>query len=139
MKNGSGGGYTLIELLIAMLMFAILAATAFPSLASMLAYRRASEGAQIMAMSLKQARARAIETSSVAAVTVSGRNVTTAVANGVRMPSTVQLPERVSVGGTNTFSFGPNGMALVAGSAAVASDSASKTVEVSQLGQVLVY
>lgn len=134
-------GFTLVELMIAVAIVAILSVMAIGSMSHMMANNKVSQTTQTIAQSLRVARSRAMELSSDVTVMIDSASVLSQVQNGAAGATRTTLPLGVAVSGTGKFVFNSYGMASTAGTVNIASASSQKvtprTVAVSPLGQVI--
>lgn len=134
-------GFTLVELMIAVVIVAITSALAIGSLSHMMADNKVAQTTQTIAQSLRVARARAMELSSDVTVLIDNTSALTQVQNGATGAIWTTFSSGVSVSGTTKFVFNSYGMASTAGTITIASATSQKitprTVVISPLGQVI--
>lgn len=105
-------GFTIVELLVAIAVVAILAAIAVPNMGSMLATSRLNEAQENIMQVLKTAHANAKANGTFVTVTISSASnvVATSFGNGMSAPPNLELNSDVGIAADDTIVFSPNGV-----------------------------
>lgn len=108
-------GYTLIEMLAAIAVMAILAGIAFPALGSMVAGNDLNTAQKNIIETLKKARGMAVSHSTIATVFINSaaRTLQLSVADNSLPPETITLRPRVKIAADSVLSFSAQGILSV--------------------------
>lgn len=135
-------GVTLVELLVAIAVVAILAAIAVPNMGSMLATNKLNDAQENIMQVLKSAHAVAVANGTFSTVTITSASnvIATSYGNGTTAPPNLILNNEVVIGADDTLIFSPNGTVDSAGTVTLSSqnfpDLASRGISINTTGQI---
>jgi prepilin-type N-terminal cleavage/methylation domain-containing protein len=134
-------GFTLLEMLIAIAIVAILAVVGVSNFSHLSADSKVVQASRTVAQALRTGRIRALEVASNVTVKIANDAVTLQVQNGAAGTVRTELPAGVSVTGLTSFEFNPSGVVTTAGAVRLGStidgSVSQRVVTVSGLGQVI--
>lgn len=135
-------GVTLIELLVAIAVVAILAAIAVPNMGSMLATNKLNDAQENIMQILKSARAVAVANGTFSTITITSATnvIATSYGNGTTAPPNLILNNEIAIAADDTLIFSPNGTVDAAGTVTLTSrnyaDLASRSISIKTTGQI---
>lgn len=141
-QSKQAAGVTLVELLVAIAVVAILAAIAVPNMGSMLATNKLNDAQENVMQVLKSAHAVAVANGTFSTVTInSASNVlSTSYGNGTTAPPNLTLNSEIVIAANATLIFSPNGTVNAAGTITLTSAHhpylASRSVSINTTGQI---
>lgn len=116
-------GVTIVELLVAIAVVAILASIAVPNMGGMLATNRLNDAQENIMQVLKSAHANAVAKGTFVTVTITSasRTLSTSYGNGGTAPPNLVLNSDVAIAADDTLIFSPNGTVDAAGTVTLSS------------------
>lgn len=136
-------GVTLVELLVAIAVVAILAAIAVPNMGSMLATNKLNDAQENIMQLLKSAHAMAVANGTFSTITISSASnvISTSYGNGTSAPPNMTINSEIAIAADDTLIFSPNGTVDAAGTVTLTArnypDLASRSININTTGQII--
>lgn len=138
-RPSSQSGFTAVELMVAVVILAIVAAIGLPSLLSFIQQSRVDAAADDLAQSMRYARSEAVTRNSDVSVVNAGSNYSdgwSVVVGGVTLREHEALPDGVTTNFGNNIAFNGRGMASASGSITLSYEGFTRCINFTLSGSV---